>query len=50
MATDTRLTLLRQILAGKVVLTLFVWGLPALLAPVALFCASAYLRPPTLPS
>lgn len=37
MATDTRLSLLRQILAGKVVLTLFVWGLPALLAPMVLF-------------
>ena len=37
MATDTRLSLLRQILAGKVALTLFVWGLPALLAPMTLF-------------
>jgi hypothetical protein len=37
MATNTRLSLLRQILAVKVVLTLFVWGLPALLAPMALF-------------
>lgn len=36
MATDSRLSLLRQILAGKAVFTLFVWGLPALLAPMTL--------------
>lgn len=36
MPTSRRLSLLRQILAVKVVLTLFVWGLPALLAPMAL--------------
>ena len=37
MATDSKLSLLRQVLAGKVVLSLFVWGLPALLAPMAAF-------------
>lgn len=36
MSTTRRLSLLRQILAVKVVLTLFIWGLPALLAPMAL--------------
>ena len=36
MATNRKLSLLRKILAVKVILTLFVWGLPALLAPMAL--------------
>jgi len=36
MSTRRRLSLLRQILAVKVVITLFIWGLPALLAPMAL--------------
>jgi hypothetical protein len=37
MATNSKVSLLRRILAGKVVLSLFVWGLPALLAPMTLF-------------
>ena len=37
MRTHKRLTWLRRILAVKAVLSLFVWGLPALLAPMSLF-------------
>ncbi len=37
MSVDRRLTWLRKILAVKVVLTLFCWGLPTLLAPPSLF-------------
>jgi hypothetical protein len=36
MAPNGRLTWLRRILGVKVVLTLFVWGMPSLLAPVSL--------------
>ncbi len=36
MPANGRLTWLRRILAVKVVLTLFVWGLPSLLAPLLL--------------
>jgi hypothetical protein len=37
MSRNRRLIWLRYILAIKVVLILFVWGLPALLAPISLF-------------
>ena len=37
MATASKASLLRRILAAKVVLSLFVWGLPALLAPMTVF-------------
>ena len=37
MSSNRRLNWLRRILAVKVALTLFGWGLPALLAPMSLF-------------
>ncbi len=37
MFVNRRLTLLRKILAVKVVITLFCWGMPTLLAPRSLF-------------
>jgi hypothetical protein len=36
MAADHKLTLLRRVLLVKVVITIFVWGLPALLGPMSL--------------
>ena len=36
MSSSKRLVLLRQILAVKVAFTILVWGLPSLLAPIAL--------------
>lgn len=43
MTTDFKLIWLRRVLFVKVLLTLFAWGLPALLGPVSLF---ALLRVP----
>ncbi len=37
MSSNRRLNWLRRVLAVKVALTLFGWGLPALLAPMSLF-------------
>ena len=37
MATNSKASLLSRILAAKVVLSLFIWGLPALLAPMTVF-------------
>ncbi len=39
MTTNQKLSWLKRVLAVKVVLTLFVWGLPPLLAPMSLFRA-----------
>jgi len=43
MATDLKLLWLRRVLFVKVLVTIFVWGLPALLAPLSLL---AFLKVP----